>query len=720
MGAIHSTGGAQGCSNKILPQESNHAPALRPSSRNNPCPVCRRTMDADCRISDDLVICHRGHNNHPPEGLRPGDVIDGNDGQRWAYTGESKDGRAAVFTLDKPRLGEHWEPARSIPPKPLKLELALLPEPITDIGSPYAYSNSQRVYRVEGKSGKRFHCEHHDGRSWRRGAGPDAWPLWNEAKAIAHGRGKWISEAEGEKCACILMAGGVVATTQPGHAHNPAQVQVRYERLKGAGVAGVVFLADNDAQGSKRADEARQAAEAIGLDYLMVPAADVWPGLPAGGSIDDAPGTPTERVAVLAAAIRTRCATAKPAPAPPRVHEPTLAERIAAGVEDLLRATLAEDENAIDAAKTQLFRLGISKERAQERTLRLWAEHHGINLAGQQQKSAPLHGRCIGKGSKPTSSGLRQQLPGFGIDRDLHLVAADAGAGKTLALAELAIVMSARDRGFLDHEAPRTDSDDDPRRTVLVIASDSEGTAYQMWETYLEELGAEDREAQIEIWAEDPDTGEQPWVASLPGLERLEQRLKSGDLAAVIIDTANSVLRGADINTGVGPVEAYLRLLKKIVCRYCPLWISHHTTRIASPDIKGIGGHPAFQEVPSVIHLIETKKQSDGTQVRLWHVLKLRGSDYRRFAYENHDGVLKVTEGHFHENCSQQVLTALHQQRLVGSGGRAADLIQTTKRPANSVSAALQQLRLAKLIRRKGTGYWLTPTGQAMAEALRF
>lgn len=694
--------------------------ALRPSGPNNKCPSCARTKDGDCRISADLLLCHRGSTHHPPDDLKPGKVIDGHDGQQWAYTRESDDGRSAVYTLHKPRSSGPQQPIRTPRSRRLNtIELARLPQPIATTSSTFTYSATQRVRRIDKGTSKRFACEHHDSKRWRAGAGPDAWPAWHEAEAIEHGSGKWIIEAEGEKCAGIVLAAGVVVITQPGHAHKPEQIQQRYGRLQAAGVAGVVFLADNDDMGANRAEQARQAAAAIGMELMVLPALAVWPGLPKGGSIDDAPGKPAESVEALAAAIKSRFATRGESP-PARAAEPTLTERIAAGVDALLMATLAEDPNAVDAAMAELYRLGMSRERAQERTLHLWAERHGINLVGQQQQSAPPHGRCIGKGITPTTKGLSQQLPGFGLDRDLHLIVANGGSGKTLAAAELAICMTARDRGFLDHEAPRSDPPDDPRNTVLVIASDNEAGAFSMWESYLEELSAVERGAQIEIWAEDPETGEQPWVASLTGLERLEQRLKKGDLAAVIIDTANSVMRGAGINTGVGPVEAYLRLLKKIICRNCALWITHHTTRVASPDIKGIGGHPAFQEVPSVIHMIEAKKQSDGTHVRLWHVLKLRGSDYRRFAYENRDGVLTVTEGHFHENCAQQVLVALHQQRRAGAGGRASDLIAATKRPPSSVHAALSQLRSQRLIQRKGSAYWLTPTGLAMVEALRF
>jgi hypothetical protein len=153
--------------------------------------------------------------------------------------------------------------------------------------------------------------------------GPAPWPLYGEAEALeAEG---WVVEAEGPKCADWVRAGGVVGISQPGHAHNPEDIEPRYRRLQAAGVVGIVFLADNDKQGKVRLAEAAGVAAEIGLPFLPLPALSVWPGIPGGGSIDDAPGTPAERVAALVAAIPAAVdrqqadatPTAETAPEPP-------------------------------------------------------------------------------------------------------------------------------------------------------------------------------------------------------------------------------------------------------------------------------------------------------------------------------------------------------------------------------------------------------------------
>ena len=393
-----------------------------------------------------------------------------------------------------------------------------------------------------------------------------------------------------------------------------------------------------------------------------------------------------------------------------------LNERIDAGIADLLEAHLVNDPGLIDAAFADLYRLGVSRDRSQERILMLWASRHGLDISTGSTSHKEVRGRVIGKAKE--GKGLRQQLPGFGLDNDLHLLVSDSGAGKTTAFCELATVMTARDKGFLDHEAPRTDPSDDPRTTAIVIASDGESTAYSMWENYLASINGLDRGATLEVWAANDETGEAPWNVSLHNLERLVERMAQGDVAVVIIDTANAVFRGAGINVGTGPIETYLRLLKQIVCRSAPLWISQHTNRNSGTSMKAIGGHPAFQEVPSVVHLIECKEQADGSKVRIWHVLKLRGSNYRRFSYELTSGELRVTEGHFFENCREQVLVTLSKQILSCGFTAPSDLVRITGRPPQSVYNALDELRSLKLARPKGRGYRITAAGQRHLDSL--
>lgn len=345
--------------------------ALEPSSKRNPCPICGRTADGDCRTGEGLAICHHGSSHHPPEGLRPGEVIKGRDGQRWAFTGETTDGRGSTFTLDKPRHHparvvvtlRHRATSHNPTPAPISglIELARLPQPCNE--PPAHLSNGQRItysptqwVEVERQTdGSKAHKPRHIGADEQevKAKGLEPWPLWREAEALEHGPGYWIAEAEGEKCAAWLRAGGLVAVSQPGHDHKDASIERRYRCLVEASVSGVLYLADNDPTGESKAKKCAAAAAAVGLPLVVLPAAEVWPGLPVGGSIDDAPGTAAERAAALLAAIpaaverhqQQQAAAAPAAAAPQQARSLTMAE-----VGDRLREAISEGMGGADLA----------------------------------------------------------------------------------------------------------------------------------------------------------------------------------------------------------------------------------------------------------------------------------------------------------------------------------------------------------------------------------
>jgi hypothetical protein len=91
---------------------------------------------------------------------------------------------------------------------------------------------------------KQFRPAHSDGRSFVPGAGKDLWPLWRQEEveaAAAANPGGWVLETEGEKTTEIAREGGLIAISQPGHAHKVEQIQRRYAAVKAAGAAGIVF-----------------------------------------------------------------------------------------------------------------------------------------------------------------------------------------------------------------------------------------------------------------------------------------------------------------------------------------------------------------------------------------------------------------------------------------------------------------------------------------------
>ena len=323
------------------------------SSKTNPCPICSRITDGDCRMSRDgeRVICHH------PKDHKPGTVIDG-----WAFTANTADGRASHWVLDqsKPdgRKMVPFKPKAAAPqtPPPARISgpihLSLLPEPAPAPGrrqsrAVYSYSSTQQARRTpKPDGGKVVSPWHHDGTEWVNSAGPDHWPAYREAEALA--ADGWVLELEGEPCCDWARAGGAVAISQPGHKHTTQAIRPRYARLKAAGVAGVVFVSDNDAEGLKRARDSEDAAALEGLPFLHLPAVDVWPGIPEKGSIDDAPGTPAERVAAIEAAASQALPRAQ------RTAPETDRARLTAAITDGASTTdLAELVNSMAAESGQ-------------------------------------------------------------------------------------------------------------------------------------------------------------------------------------------------------------------------------------------------------------------------------------------------------------------------------------------------------------------------------
>jgi hypothetical protein len=388
-----------------------------PSGKSRPCPVCGRTKDGDCRISSDEleVICHH------PKDLKPGEVVDG-----WAFTGNTSDDRAGHFTLDKPRAGAPSRPGKVVPirppapaaaaaapaPDPATVTLARLPEPGQEPpahwpnGQKLAYGSDGRQWvKVVVKDGEKNHYANHLDASGKAiyKAGPDPWPLWGESTALEHGSGRWIVEAEGEKCAAWFHAAGLVAVSQPGHAHTLDAIQARYARLVAAGVAGVVYLADHDEKGAEKAQRCRFAAarartgdQFAGLPFITVPAAEVWPGLPAGGSIDDAPGTAAERVATFVAHLQQRKqeqqaapptgAGAAPTPTPEGI-ESCLRQEISEGISEAALATLITTlslESDIHASTIQQVANRLKDEH--RRKLEVQAEAQAIAAEADRQE----------------------------------------------------------------------------------------------------------------------------------------------------------------------------------------------------------------------------------------------------------------------------------------------------------------------------------------------
>ena len=67
---------------------------MQSSSKRNPCPICQRSHDGDCRWNDTTILCHTGTD------MRPGDTLT-IAGQQWAFI-HHKGGFSGVAAVFKP------------------------------------------------------------------------------------------------------------------------------------------------------------------------------------------------------------------------------------------------------------------------------------------------------------------------------------------------------------------------------------------------------------------------------------------------------------------------------------------------------------------------------------------------------------------------------------------------------------------------------------------
>jgi hypothetical protein len=701
---------------------------LFPSSKRNPCPVCGRTKDSDCRTSGDglEVICHH------PKDHRRGEVVTGADGLAWAFTGNTKDSRAGHFTLDKPRDGDATRlPRRSVQTKaaePQKTRSAPLPDrppvlarmtPREPAGSPYRYSDTQLVKRVPLPDGDKAFYGFHllaEGQ-WEKGAGPELWPVFNHADTI--GAVGWILETEGEKCAEIATACGVVTISQPGHAHTIEQITPRYRALREAGIAGLIYLADHDGpgrpehqqEGRRRAENAAEAAAMAGLPIIIIPAIDLWPDIPDGGSIDDAPDGDEMAIQDIAeAAVEVFWTMVEPEPASPQPSEPPKDQQIQTLLDTLLDLKLepADQWAKEQAIRAELFTFGVRGDAIDDRLMVALAARWGLPL--QQGHSGQRRGRLI---TDPIDSPAEDLVPGFLLWRRDHVLFGAGGAGKTMAAAAMGAAVI-KGRPFLDQEIP---VDAAKRGRVLWIGTDGGEGARAMVLEYLEDLGLDDDQEIIdgfEIWSAEASDAMPPWCCSPRGLLELRDELEAGGYSLVIIDSLKAVLELAGINFGIGPVGTLMRFMQALVGRYCSLVWLHHPAggKASGKGVQAAAGSQNINQIPSGVHQI-TRVSGDRGACNEWSVLKLRGSQSRDFKYRLAGDGFEVTDGEITGNARSAVLDCLEIHEAMGRPTDTRSILDDLhKFTEATIRNNLTWLRKRSLIKKHGKAWKLTTAGR--------
>jgi hypothetical protein len=417
---------------------------LLPSSPSNQCPICHRADNkGSCRYSDDgpKWLCHKGSTHHPPVGLKIGDLHLGDDFQQWAYCGESADGRTKIFKLHREkrpdlRLVEAPKPALSL--ARLSPEAKPAKGIATAAGTYYTYSEGQQAQRKDHADGTKSFYPHAKGFS--KGPGHAPWPAYNEAAALASGG--WVLELEGEQCCDVASSIGLVAISQPGFfALSQELVAPRYERLRGAGVEGIIYVADADDKGRRKAIALQEVAEAIGFPFVLLAAEALWPDLPQGGSLDDLSAEElagaAEKIEKAAALFQKQPKALATTPEKPEKKEKTAPAKPPVLFEDCWQALEA---HADELAKSNDSAI---KQRS---SLANKATDLGINRLTQSDLEKLIY--AAQKRSRPTTKPLinggtftkkRQPFAVEGLIRHgLNMLVSNAGVGKSRMCGSLA------------------------------------------------------------------------------------------------------------------------------------------------------------------------------------------------------------------------------------------------------------------------------------------
>jgi hypothetical protein len=380
--------------NTSYPTGGNFGSDFSTSSKTNPCPVCGRTKDKDCRISRDtkLVLCHQNFNHTKTK--QP---------DLWHFKGETSDARCGVYVFKektekpiRPAQTRYWEyPARD-------------------------GSRLVRVVRVDdGKGNKKFSQERWDKgkKQWLPGLGKDedvnkvaraSIPVYRYAevrKAIANG--ETIFAVEGEPCADLLWKLGLAATTNIGGGGKFTLT----DSLDLQDAKVIVIVPDRDKKGIEHADKLAEYFPGAMWLYPF-PESRAWENLPEKGGLDIFDWIEHEKLS--ASQIRAAIGEKKVFKAPPqtvakvvshpRFEAPSLSD-LAPKIDELLEADLRKSQLQIKISElAQTYRLTPAEVWKIYRT-----REEELEQESDQEDTAAEVARILA--SKATSINLVEILP---------------------------------------------------------------------------------------------------------------------------------------------------------------------------------------------------------------------------------------------------------------------------------------------------------------------
>ena len=117
--------------------------------------------------------------------------------------------------------------------------------------------------------------------------GEKPWPIYRIHEAEQYAVDQWVLGVEGEKAVEAARSLGICAVTWMGSAWSDVDLESGLISLKKAGVAGLIYLPDNDEIGMKKALAIANAAAKIQFPCLVLNPLELWEEMPEKGDIAD-------------------------------------------------------------------------------------------------------------------------------------------------------------------------------------------------------------------------------------------------------------------------------------------------------------------------------------------------------------------------------------------------------------------------------------------------
>jgi putative DNA primase/helicase len=303
--------------NPIDGQFSSTRGNLAPSSKSNPCPVCGRTKDGDCRISHDgkMVLCHQNFDHAKTQ--QP---------DLWHFDKSSSDGRCGIYIFK-----EESESIQPVARKPRAKKKEFLPLPIPHgakllrlpapgqspqpeqlakdapkrirrdaVQITYEYSPNQGVVRYQwldetnpkgrDKTFSQFHINPDGKKVWTKGDAP--WPAYRIdevvelLKTVPDSEPVVIPMLEGEDNVEIARRIRLAALTLQGSNWSDPEIQKMLEALRATGKnVTVAVIGDNDDTGIKKGKSVWLVARHLKFPCLIIDPLAIDADIPKKGDI---------------------------------------------------------------------------------------------------------------------------------------------------------------------------------------------------------------------------------------------------------------------------------------------------------------------------------------------------------------------------------------------------------------------------------------------------